>query len=159
MSLDLAILMISLWLVAMAFVKPEIASMLAPFGFRNEIWIGLLAICGFALSLIQLQVNWKGQAEAYHHSCVLMSTYVRECRVLDSSTDVSQMKVALERYNVILDGVQPIPDSQFLNLKKRHLLKIEISRYLDSHPGASIALVHIRCWVRDNWPELTRRGH
>src|SRR5262245_35193618 len=49
--LDLLILLISAWLVAMVFVQVEIADVLTPPGISRELWLGLLAIGSFCLSL------------------------------------------------------------------------------------------------------------
>jgi hypothetical protein len=53
--LDLSILGLSLWLVALAFVAPQIEVDLTPFHLRKEIWIGLLSIGTFFLSLVSAQ--------------------------------------------------------------------------------------------------------
>jgi hypothetical protein len=148
--LDLSILVISTWLVAMAFVQPSIGELLAPRGLKPEIWIGLLAVLSFALSLVQLQVNWKGRAEAYQRSLVSLSAFVRECKTV-SNGEAANIRAALARYRVITDSLEPIPEGQFLTLKKKHKLKVAISRHLDDHPGASLWLLKLRLWIRDNF--------
>lgn len=148
--LDLAILLLSLWLNAMVWVQPSIAEKLTPFGMRQDIWLGLLAISAFALSLLQILVNWKEKANSFHQAMLTLSTYVKELRPLWNSEDNKQIENALIRYQTITEPLPPIPDSQFLELKKRHKIKILTSSFLDKHPGTSLTLLRVIVWFRSN---------
>ncbi|XHO74150.1 hypothetical protein BCC0238_003647 [Burkholderia gladioli] len=149
-TLDLTILLISAWLVAMVFVQPAIAVELSPRGISKDIWLGLLSIGAFSLSLIQLQVDWKGRAQTYQQAAATLSAFVKEYRPLASEGESTIVGQALLRYQLITDALEPIPESQFLKLKKRHKLKVEVSRHLDTHPGTNIWLVRAVLWWRDN---------
>src|SRR5437016_4465294 len=67
--LDLAILLVTLWVTALAFVDPHIASALSPDRIGKEIWIGTLGVFAFALSLVQLRVDWKSRADQHGSAC------------------------------------------------------------------------------------------
>lgn len=149
--LDLSILLLSTWLTAMVFVQPQVAVELSPRGISKDLWLGLLSIGAFALSLIQLQVNWKGRAESYKQAAATMGTFMKENRPIESSTDDTLINQALLRYQFVTDNLTPIPDSDFLKLKQQHKLKVEISRYLDQHPSANLSLLRIKLWWRDNF--------
>ena len=41
-----------------------------------------------------------------------------------------------------------VPDSKFVSLKSRHLLKKQLSHILDRNPAASVRLVKLRLFVR-----------
>src|SRR3979409_723189 len=58
--LDLSLLGLSTWLVALAFVEPRIGVSLTPFGMDTQIWGGLLATFTFFLTIVQLKTDWKG---------------------------------------------------------------------------------------------------
>jgi hypothetical protein len=45
--------------------------------------------------------------------------------------------------------VPPIPDKVFLKLKKRYLVKVAISKFLEEHPHAWIWWVKVRLWFRE----------
>ena len=150
MALDLTILLISAWLVAMVFVQPAIAVELSPRGVSKDIWLGLLSIGAFSLSLIQLQVDWKGRAHTYQQAAAALSAFVKEYRSLSSEAESTVVEPALLRYQLLTDTLEPIPESQFLKLKKRHKVKIEVSRHLDTHPGTNLWLVKAVLWWRDN---------
>lgn len=152
--LDVAILLISAWLSAMVFVQPSIAAQLSPPGFSRDLWLGLLSIGAFCLSLIQLQVNWKGRAQTYQLACSTLSSFVKEYRPLVDSAEVSVVQLALTRYQITTDSLEAIPDSQFLILKKRHKVKIELSKLLDARPATNLVLARLKLWWRDNKPSV-----
>lgn len=60
-------------------------------------------------------------------------------------------KAALQ-YRLVSDTLIQIPENDFLRLKRKHLIKVEISRQLDTAPGTSIFLLSLRLWFRDNSP-------
>ena len=149
-ALDLSILLLSAWLTAMVFVQPEIGVRLSPTSMSKDLWLGLLSIGAFGLSLVQLQVNWKGRALSYQLASAALSSFVKEHRSTAARADSVQIQMALAKYQVITDALEPIPDAMFLTLKKRHALKVEVSRHLDKHPSANIWLLRLRLWFRDN---------
>ena len=134
----------------MVFVQPHIAVALSPKQIPSDIWIGLLSILAFALSLIQLQVNWKGRAQLYRQAASSLSAFVKEHRHLANTSSELQAEAALTRYSALTDSLEPIPEHQFLALKKKHRLKVELSRLLDDHPGASLMLWRLSIALRDN---------
>ena len=148
--LDLAILLISAWLTAMVWIQPGIADQLTPFGISRELWLGLLALGAFCLSLVQLQVNWKERANSHHQALATLSTYVKELRVLRGSTDMGHIAAALERYQAITEPLQSIPESDFLGLKRQHLIKMATSKHLDTHPATNLLLFRLALLWRSN---------
>jgi len=150
-ALDLMILVLSAWLTAMVFVQPEIGIQLSPRGVSKDLWIGLLSIAAFCLSLVQLQVNWKGRAISYQLAATALSGFVKEFRPILGAATVTQAQVGLARYQVLSDSLEPIPDSKFLALKQAHAVKVEMSKHLDQYPGASLSLLRFRLWWRDTW--------
>lgn len=148
--LDLSILLLSGWLASMVFVQPHVAVALSPRQIPSEIWIGLLSILAFALSLIQLQVNWKGKAQLYQQAASSLSAFVKEHRHLVRTISEPQAEAALARYSALTDGLEPIPERLFLALKKEHRLKVELSRVLDDRPGANLIFWRLAIALRDN---------
>ena len=148
--LDLCILLVSAWLLALAFIDPQINLSLTPPGFVPKIWGGLLACGVFALSIIQLCVNWKGLASAHSYSFAGYFAIKREATLLLASAndlDERACRALLARYESV--GIVTISERDFLAQKKRHLVKAEISKHLDSNPAASIFFTRIRLFFRD----------
>jgi hypothetical protein len=134
----------------MVFVQPHIAVAFSPKQVPSDIWIGLLSLLVFALSLVQLHVNWKGKAQAYQQAAATLSAFVKELRPLASAISEQQADAALARYTALSDGLEPIPESLFLALKKKHRIKLELSKLLDDHPGANLLMWRISIALRDN---------
>ena len=157
--LDLLILSISSWLLAVTFVDPSLAKRLVPFAISHEIWIGILAVATFILALIQSRVDWKAKSDSYQRALQNVSEVVLEGRRLTANggtADSNEVRRISEKYYTILRFIEPIPDNRFLELKKHHKIKVEISRLLDDRPAASILLVKLCLLWRDN---VRKRGH
>jgi hypothetical protein len=155
LTLDLAILALSTWLVALAFVRPRINLSLTPFALEPTLWIGLLAVMTFLLSVVQMKVDWKGLSDAHKRSCALYANVHREAGYVlaaaGDNVDEQASRHLIECFDLAgIVGIG-IPERQFLPQKRRHQMKIAISKYLDTHPAASIFLTRIRFWFRDNF--------
>src|SRR6266850_4047618 len=151
--LDVLILGISSWLLAMTFAEPAFGKRFAPFGISHEAWIGVLAVGTFVLALIQSRVDWKAKSDSYQRSLQNISEIVLEVRELLASKtapEAHDMKRVAQKYYTILRFIDPIPENRFLELKRRHRIKVEISRLLDDHPSLHIGLIRLRLWWRDN---------
>ena len=151
--LDLSVLGLSTWLTAVVFVEPRIGLKLTPGHLDPQIWVGILGVATFFLSITQLRVDWKGRSDAHRRTCDLYAEVKRECGyLLASQESLTRDKCArvLARYDMATDVGTPLPEKDFLKQKKRHLQKIAISRVLDEHPSTSITLLRIRMWWRDS---------
>jgi hypothetical protein len=150
--LDLALLVPSAWLVALTFVEPRINALLTPGTIEPQIWTGVLSVILFALSIVQLRVDWKGQADAHARAFEGFAEVKRDANLVLSSAQVATEEMCrpiFARYGSA--GSTPIPESEFLRQKRNHLLKVAVSRHLDTHPAASPAFMKLRFWLRDNF--------
>ncbi|MGB8842575.1 MAG: hypothetical protein WCC64_16060 [Aliidongia sp.] len=150
--LDLAILAASSWLVAMAFVEPHINVRLTPFGWDSQIWVGVLSVATFFLTLVQFKTDWKGRAEAHKRTLNLYAEVKREAGYLLAAGEIEKdtWRRVLSRYDMASAVGIGIPEGDFLSQKRRHKIKVALSKRLDSHPSASLFLTRIRFWIRDN---------
>lgn len=152
-ALDLTILALSTWLVSVVFVEPRIGLKLTPFRLEPEIWVGLLGILAFFLTIAQMTVDWKGKADAHKRSFDMYVQVKRECTYLLASgkdIDAESSQRPLARYDLAVQVGVPVPERFFLVQKRNHLRKIAISKHLDTHPGTSIPLLRLKFWWRDN---------
>jgi len=150
--LDLLIMTLSLWLTAMAFVDPALGVRLSPSYFGKDLWLGILGVLTFLLSIVQMRVDWKGRADAHARALQAYAAITQECRALmargEASTD--EIRLLSAKYEQTSGHNIAIPEARFLKLKKQHLLKIEVSRLLDTRPGLSPRLLLMKIWWRDN---------
>jgi len=151
--LDLSILGISIWLTALAFVAPRINVSLTPFGLDPQIWIGLLSVAVLFLAIVQLKTDWKALSDAHGRTMDIYAEVKREAGYLlaPGELDDAACRRVLARYDMASAVGIAMPERDFLPQKRRHKLKVAISKYLDDHPAASIMLTRIRFWVRDNF--------
>ena len=150
--LDIVTLASSTWVVALAFVSPTLASKLTPFGWDPTIWLGTLSASTFFLTLVQLKTDWKSRADAHARTLDLYAEVKREAGYLLASdqADETSFRRVLARYDMASAAGVSIPEKSFLALKRKHRLKILLSKQLDEHPGTSLLLFRIRLWFHDN---------
>jgi len=156
--LDLTILGISTWLVALAFVEPRINVRLTPFGWDGQVWVGVLGAATFFLSLVQMKMDWKGSADAHKRTVDVYAEVKREAGYMLAmgTLDEVECRRVLARYDMASAVSVEMPEREFLPQKRRHLMKIALSRHLDAHPAASLLLTRLRFWLRDNVANQSR---
>jgi len=154
MALDIAILGCSIWLIAMAFVDPTISKKLIPFDIEAVIWIGILAIITFFLSLVQLKVNWKERNGLHSRAGQFYASIKNESGYLLAQGDkiLPEMYSRLQKkYDMAGEICIPIPESKFLRQKQKHKIKVAISKHLDDYPATNILYLRLKMWWRDNF--------
>jgi hypothetical protein len=142
----------STWLCAMVFVDPVMAKKISPID-DDRLWLGCLAIVSFVMSIMDLRLNFKSKRDLHMRAVEFFSKMKIRARTILSdgiSLDESELKMFLEEYKISAPEQVIIPDSKFNSLKKRHLMKVLVSKHLDEHPGASIILFKLRVWLRDS---------
>jgi hypothetical protein len=152
LSLDVLILATSTWLVALSFVDQNIGVRLTPWAVEPQIWVGLLGAITFFLTLVQIKTDWKSRADSHRRTFEMYAEVKREAGYLVAAgafTDEDYRRV-ISRYDMASASGVAIPERDFLAQKQRHKSKVELSKYLDAHPFATLALVRFQLWLRDN---------
>lgn len=152
-TLDLLVLGLSTWLVALAFVDPVLNVRLTPRRWNPTLWTGLISVGVFFLTIVQLEVDWKGKADAHGRSLDLYTRIKLEAgRVLSEPlVRPARLKRILSRYESASSIDTKIPEGDFLKLKRRHYLKIAVSKRIDANPGTSPLIETLKLWWRDNF--------
>jgi len=159
--LDTLILAISLWLAAMAFADESVTAKLVPFSVQPMIWLGILALVTFFLSIVHLKVNWKEQSELHGKASRVYASLKQQSGYLLSRGDEiweEMYRRLLDMYDFAGEFCIPIPERSFLKYKKKHRIKVKISRLLDDKPAASIRFLKLRMWLEDNCSGHKRKG-
>ncbi len=159
-ALDLAILALTAWLSAIAFVAPRINASLIPFGVDSQIWTGLLSVTTLFLAIVQLKTDWKGRSDAHRRSLDVYAEVKREAGYILAKDEIEERAFnnVLERYNLASAVGIEIPEREFLAQKRHHKMKVALSKYLDDHPSASIVIVKARLWYRDTFGKGDAHG-
>lgn len=151
--LDLFLLGLSSWLVALSFAEPRIHKALTPFDMDSQIWIGVLGIGAFFLTVIQFKTDWKARADAHKRTLDLYAEVKREAGYLLAvgAVEEAAWRRVLSRYDMASAVGVAIPEAEFLAQKRNHKIKVTLSKHLDVHPGASLVLVRLKLWIKDNF--------
>lgn len=153
LALDIGILGLSTWTIALVFVDPQINARLTPSGVEPLIWVGLLSIGTFFLSILQLRLDLKGRSEAHRRSMRMFADVKALVgAALKRGTDISnpEYQRLSERYALANELAIEVPEQDFLAAKQRHVIKVAMSRHLDSHPYSSKTLTFLKGVLRDN---------
>lgn len=145
--LDIAILLLSAWIVAMAFLDPAIAPYVTPPRIPGQLWIGLLSIATFCLTLVQFRTDWKSKSESHAKSFALYAELKREAGyLLASATTIPRREFQrlASRYDMASDVGTGVPESEFLRQKQKHRVKVHLSKALDRNPGIWLPLERLR---------------
>ncbi len=152
-ALDYSLMAVSTYLLGLSFVEPVVGISLS-FGADTKIVVAILSIATFFLSVVQFKSDWKLLTQAHSDAFSESAAVKSECGTILNGTRVAslaELQRIRGRYDLIADTTTPIPESQFVKGKARHLRKIYLSRYLDSHPGALPALIFAKLVLRDNF--------
>lgn len=153
LALDLLTLGVSTWLVALAFVEPKLNVRLTPFEWDSQIWVGALGTGVFFLTLIQIKTDWKGRSDAHKRTLDVYAEVKREAGYLLSSGEYNHdsCQRVFSRYDMAASVGVPIPESEFLRQKQRHLVKIALSKVLDDRPATSLMWLRVQLWWHDTF--------
>lgn len=133
-----SVLLASLGGVAFAFAGT--GSSVTLFGVKaaRATWLGTLAVLTAAVALIELVVDRRGAAQRRAEAVRMLAALKAEYRSPPRpGNEVAEAARLSERYALAMDSVPPIPERSFNRLKAGHLRKVEISKWLSKHPGAS----------------------
>jgi len=150
--LDVLLLIASSFLVLHVLADKNFLEKINIFGVEYNNLLSGLSILVFVLSVLELRVDWKGQAQAHSKSYALYAEVKRELGYLQGSTRLIKADVrrVMSKYDMASELGTNISEKDFLKLKQNHREKIELSKYLDTHPSANILLTRLKFLWRDN---------
>lgn len=118
---------------------------------KAKLLLGGFSALVFALSIIQLRVNWEhtGQkhSEAAKRLAPLKHRY-RECQAKAGAEKETMERSVSEEYARVMQELPQIPDRWFLALKAGHCFKRELSKAIDKHPTAPVWFLKLRLRCR-----------
>lgn len=120
-------------------------------------WLAVLAGMVFFLSIVELLVDWRGQAWAHGdatHRLAELKGQFRRAQVGAELVETEGVDLD-EAYDATMAAVVEIPNSSFNRLKAKHRRKVAVSKLLDETPGAPIPLLRwrvFRAGVTDRRP-------
>lgn len=153
MVIEILILVASGVLAALVFVDPVLAASLVPYEWSPKGAIGVLALFTFLASIVLLRVDWSGRSALHGRAAESWATAKAAIgSVLEAGEDIRAdlINAAEAKYEAAGLHSISIPEDEFLALKRRHLIKVEISKQLDRRPGTNLFFATVRLWWSDN---------
>lgn len=150
--LDYALMAATTYLFALSFIEP-VTGWTLTFGQNRTAVVAILSMIAFFLSIVQFKSDWKNIAQAHADAVLEHAAVKSDCRAIKTGTRAAtqiELQRIRNRYDMIAETATHIPENQFLKGKAKHVRKVFLSRYLDSHPGALPRLVAFKLFVRDN---------
>jgi len=143
--LDIALLFLSVVIVATVWLDPEIVNSLHISMKVTKIVLGICSIVFFFLSLLELRADWRVRAERHNQACETLGKLKAECReILDSGDPNPQcIRDQCQACSWALNSLVKIPDSKFNKLKTRHIKKIELGKLIETYPGIPAFLLSL----------------
>lgn len=151
--LDYSLIAVTTYLMGLSFVEPVIGLPLG-FGADTKFLVAVLSLVAFFLSIVQFKNDWKTKAQAHAASFQEHAAIKSDCRAVTAGTKPAtgpELQRIRDRYDRIAEIGTHIPENQFVKGKARHLRKVYLSRYLDSHPAAWVWLIKFKLLLRDNF--------
>jgi len=144
-------LLTSSFILSLTFVSDEFIVRTTPLTLDGFKWLQVVIAVGNFFAGLLLSIWRPSDYEAKHIEAVRHYTRVLyEIRRLEKRGDITGEELKAVQNLYLHDrSIPPIPDKVFLKLKKRYLVKVAISKYLEEHPHAWIWWVKVRLWFRE----------
>lgn len=118
----------------------------------SQVSLGIASVAAFAAALALLVIDWKGWAARHTDAAAKWSSVVsrfREHQGEDGSWPVGAAEELHRAYWEAAHNCVDVPDKKFNALKATYLLKVEISKRVQAHPGAPRVLLWLLVRVSD----------
>jgi len=158
-AVDCTLFASSIILVALVFLDPALLGWLPLSATGSRILLGTFSLIVFFLSLVSFRVDWKSKSGLHKRAAEAYSRIKLECQellmTLGTASDTEIQKL-LVRYRDLGEICIAVPEASFLRLKKKHKMKVALSKYLDDNPGACLPLLKLKIWFADTFTPLQR---
>lgn len=149
--LDLVIFSSSAILAAFVFIDYKYFSKINISIEDAQFIVGVFSLLIFVLTIINLIVRWKENAENHHKAAIQLFKLLNEARYLlemeDNEERFSLFRAFNLKYSEIQESLVKIPDKKFNSLKSKHLKKMILSKMLDSNPTMPLILLKIKLLI------------
>ena len=149
---DVLLFSCSLLLAVIVFADPNI--LIKYFGGNYTFGVGIFSIVTFIFSFVSRLLAWNVRAERHKYAFKTYMNFKFDAADLINKIENDEhanVEKFLERYHALTPTIIAIPEQAFLKYKRKHVIKVFISKYLDEHPSSSILLLKIKIWYNNNF--------
>ncbi len=125
----------------------------------SRVWLGIASVTAFIASVILLVLDFRGGVARHSEAAAKWSTVLKQFRENlkeDGSCDAEVARLLSSSYWDASENTVAIPDSKFNALKKKYLLKVELSKRISDYPGAPRWLLWLQIRSLDTKGSLER---
>ena len=101
----------------------------------------------FLLSVVFLLIEWSKKGERHEQAMNQLSRLLNQLRLIMKIEDASILSIKYESFNELYsqtcETIPKIPHSKFNHLKARHYQKVELSKFIELHPGKPFVILWI----------------
>ena len=152
---EIVVLVGSAAVTSLAFVDSAALKSIIPSQVPPAVILAVAGLITFVASIIQLKVDWAGKSALHSKAAEFVLDLKGELgriHLVGSQGEREALFIPVRaKYEMIGKLTPPIPDGQFLALKRLHCLKIEISKRINRRPGAWPWLTKLRIVLGDNF--------
>lgn len=155
--LSIGLIFTSALTCAFTFADDEILRALGIGAGRERLVMGLASSILFALSIIELRVDWGGVARAHEDAKKRLSLLKAKYRTVSAMPELESQGAWSElskEYSETLASIVEIPEKSFGKLKAHHHYKVELSRAIDKHIGVPVFFLAIALRSKTTWAYL-----
>ncbi|GHU80703.1 hypothetical protein FACS189468_1220 [Spirochaetia bacterium] len=150
--LDALLIIFSLILLSCVFIDPALLNNIGVDANISRIIIGAATILVTCMSFFPYILDWKGKKNDHDQAFTTLINLKSKWRIflLDKNNHTNDDAIKLEEEkSLILQHLIIIDDSKFNKLKKKHYMKVYISRMTSNYPAIPIFLIKIWLFIRD----------
>lgn len=136
---EVVLLLASVVFCATTFAPDSLLTGLGVSAQASRVGLSIASVAAFAASLVLLVIDWKGWAARHTDAAAKWSSVLsrfREHQEDDGRWPVGAAEELHRAYWEAAHNSVDVPDKQFNALKAKYLLKVEISKRMQAHPGA-----------------------
>ena len=144
-ALTLTIMALSILAATLA-LKDDDSVRILSVNLESTEWLAILSGLIFFLAISELVLDWRGRAWAHEDASRRLGELKGEFRRAEVGAEVvktNDVDLDLE-YDQTTSAIVEIPNSSFNRLKAKHRRKVEVSKRLDTSPGAPLLLLRWR---------------
>jgi hypothetical protein len=137
----------SVVLCACTFLSDESLSKIGLSSTITWLVIGIASSFVLFISIVELCVDWRERSRQYGDAAERLARHKLEVRQELSNketTSPEQIGNLKSKYQLAMDRLPRIPDSQFVKLKAYHLRKVRLSQMINTHIGCPVWLLRLR---------------
>jgi len=158
---DILLMISTIILLTFVFVDQSYLSTLGIDETNAKIILGLSSVTVSSLSLLSYIIDWRGKKICHDQAFKVLIGLKNEWRIsLFSKESIKYENVVRleEKTSLILDQCINIDDTVFNKLKKKHYMKVSLSKAISDNPNLPLFLIKFNL-IKDAFLKSSQKNH